>query len=170
MVDVTNKNMLSPVGFQLTIQRSPHINFFVQGITIPSLSLGTAEQQTPIFTVPQPGDRVVYGELSVSFRVDEDMNNYLDVFNWIKGLGFPETQEQYAELEKHPQWSGEGLVSDGTVVILSSAMNANVEFVFTDMWPTSLSGFEMNSRDSSVEYIECTADFKFTSMKVRKIG
>ena len=166
---VDNKNMLSPVGFQLAIQRSPHINFFVQGITVPSLGLGVMEQQTPVFTIPQPGDRVTYSELQVSFRVDEDLNNYLDIFNWIKALGFPESPEQYAELEKQPQWSGEGLVSDGTVLILSSAMNANVEFTFTDMWPTSLSGFEMNSRDTSVEYVECTVDFKFTSMKVRKI-
>jgi hypothetical protein len=27
--------------------------------------------------------------------VDEDMENYMAVHNWLTGLGFPETTEQY---------------------------------------------------------------------------
>ena len=39
----TNKNFLSPLGFRFTIKKAPNLNFFVQSVNIPTLSLGTVD-------------------------------------------------------------------------------------------------------------------------------
>ena len=45
-----------------------------------------------------PGDRLTYGDFSLRFLVDENMENYMSVHNWLTGLGFPETAQQFRDL------------------------------------------------------------------------
>ena len=42
-----------------------------------------------------PGDKLQYGEFSLRFLVDENMENYMSIHNWLTGLGYPETTEQF---------------------------------------------------------------------------
>ena len=162
MVDITNKNMLSPLGFQLNIQKLPLLNFFVQSVSLPGITATTLDQQTPLRLIPTPGDKIEYSELEVVFKVDEDMRNYIEVFEWIRGLGFPDENEQYSELQPDPAtYSGEGIYSDATLTILTSAMNPNVRIQINDLFPISLSPIEMSAVNPDVEYIEATASFRF---------
>ena len=160
-IEISNKNMLSPVGFRFTINRLPEMNFFVQSVTLPGITIGSAEQPTPIRSVPIPGDRVTYSELDVSFKIDEDMINYISVFKWIRGLGFPDDTDQYKELDESSPLMGEGIYSDGNLIVLSSAMNPNIRIDIFDMFPISLTPIEMNTRDTSIEYLEATVSFRF---------
>jgi len=161
MTDITNKNMLSPLGFQLNIQRLPTLNFFVQSVTLPGITATTLDQQTPLRLVPTPGDKIEYSELEVIFKIDEDMKNYIEVFEWIRSLGFPDENEQYKELEDQADGSGAGIYSDATLSIFSSAMNPNVRIQIADLFPTSLSPIEMSAINPDVEYVEATASFRF---------
>lgn len=157
---IQNKNMLSPVGFRFNVNRLPEMNFFVQSVTLPGITMGGTEQPTPLRQVPIPGDRVTYSELDVSFKIDEDMINYISIFNWIRALGFPDDTEQYQQLDSESQLTG-GIYSDGNLIILSSAMNPNIRIDIFDMFPISLSPIEMNTRDTSIEYLEATVSFRF---------
>jgi len=161
MTDITNKNMLSPVGFQLNIQRLPTLNFFVQSVTLPGITATTLDQQTPLRLVPTPGDKIEYSELEVIFKVDEDMKNYIEVFEWIRSLGFPDENEQYSQLEDQEAGSGAGIYSDATLTVLTSAMNPNIRIQIDDLFPTSLSSIEMSAVNPDIEYIEATASFRF---------
>ena len=161
MVDITNKNMLSPLGFQLNIQRLPTLNFFVQSVTLPGITASTLDQQTPLRVVPTPGDKIEYSELEVTFKVDEDMRNYIEVFEWIRALGFPDEFEQYSSLEDQADGSGAGIYSDATLSILTSAMNPNIRIQIVDLFPVSLTPIEMSAINPDVEYIEATAAFRF---------
>lgn len=157
---IQNKNMLSPVGFRFNVNRLPEMNFFVQSVTLPGITMGGTEQPTPLRQVPIPGDRVTYSELDVSFKIDEDMINYISIFKWIRALGFPDDTEQYQQLDSESQLTG-GIYSDGNLIILSSAMNPNIRIDIFDMFPISLSPIEMNTRDTSIEYLEATVSFRF---------
>ena len=80
-------NFLSPLGYKFTIKKMPTVNFFAQAVAIPSVTVGELPIPTPFSTKIQlPGDLVTFGDLVVTFRVDEDMANYLEVFNWIKSI------------------------------------------------------------------------------------
>lgn len=169
MSEVINKNMLSPVGFQFGIQRLPTMNFFVQSVTLPGITLSTLDQITPLRSLPTPGDKIEYSEMDVVFKIDEDLKNYIEVFEWIRALGFPDSTDQYKELAEQPSFTGGGIYSDATLTILSSAMNPNIRIEITDLFPVSLSPIEMTAINADVEYIEATASFRFLNYSFVKL-
>ena len=169
MTEITNKNMLSPLGFSFSIQRLPNMNFFVQSVTLPGISALTTDVPSPLKNVPLPGDKIEYSELEVTFKIDEDMNNYIEVFNWIRALGFPDSHDQYKTLEDQPSYTGGGIYSDATLTILSSAMNPNIRIDITELFPVTLTPIEMSAIQSDVDYLEATASFRFLGYTFNKL-
>ena len=165
----TNKNFLSPLNFKFTIKKAPHVNFFIQKVNVPSITLMPPNFPTPFVNVPIPGEHIDYSELQITFKVDEDLQNYLEIHNWIKSLGKPDNFEQYKEIQDKKSWTGDGIYSDISVMILSSTKSANYEVVYTDAHPVSLSGLTFNTVDEDVNYIEATASFKYTLYNIEKI-
>jgi hypothetical protein len=95
---IQNRNFLSPVGFKFTLARFPKISFFSNTAKIPEIILGTATQPSYLKDLDVPGEKLTYGDLIISFLVDENLENYMAVHNWLTGLGFPETTQQFKNL------------------------------------------------------------------------
>ena len=74
----TNPQFLSPVGFNFNIRKLPNTNYFVQAANLPGVQLGETPLATPFHQIPTPGDRVTYGELAITFKVDENMKTILN--------------------------------------------------------------------------------------------
>jgi len=165
----TNNNMLSPVGFSFQIKKTPNINFFVQSVTLPGITLGQIDVPNQLKVVPVPGDHITYGDLDVTFKINEDMSNYLEIFSWITALGFPDNPGQYRSIEQRPSFSGDGIYSDASLTILSSAMNPSMRVEITDAFPTSLTPITLDTRDTSIEYIEATASFRFLNYTFKRL-
>ena len=92
--------------------------------------------------LPLPGDKLVYGDLNITFMVDEDMENYLQLYQWITSLGYPESLSQFDELKdtdrllpEQPR-SGDAFNerSDATLMILNSDYNPSVKIKFKDVF------------------------------------
>lgn len=164
-----NRNMLSPTGFTFNIQRLPGMVFFVQTVTLPGIALGSTEQPTPFKNIPVYGDHITYGDLDVTFKINEDLSNYIEIFDWITGIGFPDNFSQHADLIKTPSYQGGGVESDASLTIHSSAMNPIIRINITDLFPISLSPIEMNTLDTNIEYITATASFRFNNYTFTKI-
>jgi hypothetical protein len=163
-----NKNMLSPLGFTFTIKKLPEFNFFVQSVTIPGIQLGTTDQPTPFKKIPIFGDHVEFGNIQVTFKINEDLGNYIEIYNWIYGLGFPTEYDEFKQLRDKNE-IGEGLESDGVLTILSSNQQPIVQLDIEDMFPVGISDFTMDSRDVNMEYLEATADFRFKIYKFTSV-
>jgi hypothetical protein len=84
---IQNRNYLSPIGFKFTLAKEPKVVFFCNSARIPEITLGIANQPTYLKDLDVPGDKIVYGDLTLKFLVDEDMENYVAIHNWITGLG-----------------------------------------------------------------------------------
>ena len=97
---IANRNYMSPVGFKLILTKTPKVDFLCQSANIPQISMGTAVQPSYLKDIPVPGDKVLYDDLTVSFLVDEKMENYLSIYKWMTGLGYPESLGQYDQLRK----------------------------------------------------------------------
>ena len=164
-----NKNMLSPVGFNFEIKKTPHMNFFVQSVTLPGITLGQIDVPNQFRKVPMYGDSIEYSELEVVFKINEDLTNYIEIFDWITAIGFPDNFQQFKNLKNKPAASGDGLFSDATLTLLSSAMNPNIQIFITDLFPSSLSPITMDTRDTSIEYIEATASFRFQNYTFKSV-
>jgi hypothetical protein len=159
--------MLSPGGFSFHIKKLPELNFFVQSVEMPGIALGYAEMATPFKKLPIYGDHMEYsGDLSVNFKVNEDLGNYIEIHNWLKGIAFPDEFQQFADIsDPVKEQTGDGVESDGYLMVLSSAMNPLIRIDFENLFPINLGGIRLDSRDASIEYIESTVDFKFSKYK-----
>lgn len=155
----TNQSFLSPLGFKLQIKKTPHLNYFVQSVSVPSVSLGTADIETPFTKIPFPGTKLTFGNLSVTFKVDEDMINYMEIYSWLRDVGFPDNFAQYSNIAGQAVTSGDGVYSDITLIVLSSAMNPTHEITFFDCFPVDLSALEFDSTLPDVNYLTATATF-----------
>lgn len=164
-----NKNFLSPLNFKFSIKRSPHVNFFIQKVNIPSINLSSPEYPNPFVKAPIPGEHLDYGTLEITYKVDEDLQNYLELYNWIIALGKPENYDQYKNIQNKLVGTGEGIYSDITLMILSSTKMANYEVMFADAFPVSISPIVFNTTDSDVNYIESSATFRYTLFNINNI-
>ena len=88
----------SPVQFRFKCSKLPTVEFFCQTANIPGIGLGVADVDTPLKSIPFPGDKVTYQDLAISFLVDENLNNYKEIHDWIIGLGAPQNHTQFSTL------------------------------------------------------------------------
>lgn len=156
-----NKNFLSPLGYKFVITRLPNVDYFCQSITFPSMNLNTASFPNPFQKIPLAGTEISYGTLSITFKVDEDLTNYKEIYDWMIALGFPESYAQYRTLAEKSAVDSKKLKSDASLVILSSSKNPRHEIKFLDAFPVSLTGMKFDSTSTDVNYLEATAEFVF---------
>lgn len=154
-----DQSFLSPLGFKLQIKKTPHVNYFIQKVTVPSVTLGTADIDSPFTKIPFPGTKLTFGNLQVTFKVDENMMNYLEIYSWLRDVGFPDNFAQYSNIAGQAITSGSGVYSDINLIVLSSAMNPNLEFTFFDCFPVDLSALEFDSTSADVDYLTATVTF-----------
>lgn len=165
-----NRNFLNPLNFKFSIKRAPNINFFIQKVTIPSISLGSIDIPSPFIPIPTQQSSMEYTDFTIQFKIDEDFQNYLEIHNWIRSLGFPDNYSEYADLAKNPVYTGMGTTSDISLIILNSTKSPNYEFSFRSAWPTYLSEVDFDTTSSDVDYVSATASFKYLMFDIAKIG
>jgi hypothetical protein len=164
---ISNRNFLSPVGFKFTLAKEPKVPFFCNNAKIPEISLSVLQQPTYLKDLDIPGGKLQYGDLSLRFIVDEDMENYMAIHNWLTGLGFPETTGQYRDLLTDPTDVTKPLdpkkaFSDGTLYILDSNFKTNATVKFKDMFPIYLTSLDFDSTQTDIQYFTASVTFKYT--------
>jgi hypothetical protein len=158
----TDINFLSPLGYKLIITKLPNFEYFVQGVKFPQLDLNlTNDLQTPFNKIIIPGDHVTFGQFSVTFKIDENMESYFELYDWIIGIGKPDNFDQYKALASQGQTTGRGVLVNADLLILNGTMNPNIKVTFYDIIPVNISGFDFNSMETDVNYITATATFKY---------
>ena len=163
-----NRNYMSPIGFEFSIARFPKVSFFCNTASLPQITLGGAEQSNYLKELMHPGDRVQYGELPINFLVDEDMLNYTLIHNWMTGLGFPETAQQFVDWTSDREGARDLKLqySDATLSILNSNYNSIAKIKFWDIFPTSLSSLDFTATDTDINYFTAEVTFKYTIYNV----
>ena len=172
---IDNRNFLSPTGFKFGLKRSPGVAFFCNQANIPALDLGVAEQPSYLKNIPIPGDKMEFGDLNLRFLVDEDLVNFMEIQNWMRGLGFPESLAEFNDLKNEailgPMGkSTEDVYSDGTLQILSSNLIPKFQVVFNDLFPYSLSTVTFDATDTDIEYFTADVSFKYTIYKITDLS
>ena len=161
---IGNRNFLSPIGFKFTLARYPKISFFANSVRIPEISMSVAIQPNYLNDIPVPGTAMTFGDFNLRFLVDEDMENYMSIHNWITALGGSGSLKEYGDLLK----SGDGIrdtkkaFSDGSLRVLNSNYKDVAVVKFLDLWPVSLSSLEFTATDTDINYLTAEVVFKYT--------
>jgi hypothetical protein len=163
---IENRNFLSPIGFQLTIERLKGVDFFCQSATIPSISMGSPSTGTRFNKIYHPGDELEYEDLYLKFLVDENMKNYLQVHDWMREVTTPYSSREFGfnrgniksqnpinrRTDEPPSLLNNQWKSDCSLFILSSNYMPVAEFVFRDAFPISLAPVMFDSTVNDINY------------------
>jgi hypothetical protein len=166
---IENRNFLSPTGFKFTLNRSPKVAFFCNQANIPDLSLSVATYPTRLGRdVPEPGNKIDFGDLNLTFLIDENLENYMEIQNWMRGLGYPEDLNELYNLQKEyfakERESAKmmNIYSDATLFIQNSARIPTIQIRFKDLFPYSLSTLSFDATQTDTEYFTAEVSFKYT--------
>ena len=165
---IQNRNFLSGVGFKFNLTKFPKVDFFSNSARIPELNLELTTQASYLKNIDVPGERLSYGEFTLRFLVDENMENYQSIYDWLTGLGFPETTKEFAEIikDKDGQRDPKEAFCDGTLRILNSNFREVGKVKFNDLFPISLTSLEFDATNTDVQFFTAEATFKYTLYKL----
>ena len=159
-----NRNFLSPLSFDFNIFKTPNMNYFVQSANIPGISLGIATVSTPFNIIKFSGDKITYSDLNVTMRVDEELRNYYEIFNWMMSISRNKSFVGYASVAN--AGLGEGVFSDATLTVLSSAKTPIARINYLNMFPTQLSDLIFDSKDTTVNYLDAIVTFAYERYEI----
>lgn len=169
---IQNNNYLSPIGFSFTLEKAPKATFLAQSCQIPDISIGAVEVPTPFQRYPIDGN-FVFGDFSIEFLVDENLENYLELHNWLRPLGVPESFAERSRYEKEVTTGRDQVVnkfSDGTLTVLTNGMASNFQVVFMDMFPVSLSTLEFDATLTDNNFFRARATFRYSMYELRTLN
>ena len=176
----TKLDYASPTQFKFSINQLPKVEFFTTAANIPDITLSDVVIPTPFKPIPVMGQNLTYGNLSLSFIVDEFLENYRELHDWLTGIGFPKDRKQFKDFRSNTSNTGTAsatpvqdvgkvgktvpdaaMFSDATLTVLSNKNNPIVEVRFSNLYPVSLGALEFNQGATDVEYLTTTADFTY---------
>lgn len=148
-----NLNFLSPETFQLTFTRIPGVTFFCQQVTTPDITIGTTPTPNPSTKeVFYPGTGITFGDIVLSFIVDEDLTNYNELFTWM--------QESLIEPDRSK------IFSDGTLLILNNSKAPNMKMVFENCFPYNVGPIVFDTTMGPDLPIKADATLKITDFSI----
>ena len=180
----------SPIQFRFKMTKLPTVEFFVQSANIPGISLDEVQQPTRLKSISLPGSSLTFSNLDLSFLVDENLNNYKELHDWLIGLGTPESDSQFAGLLEsgRDRFAGstaslaptgsntatplnEGAIySDATLTVLNSKNIAKTEIRFRNVYPVSLGSLSYDIKASDVDYLQVNASFNYMYYDIVQIS
>ena len=184
----TKLDYASPTQFRFGINQLPKVEFFTVAATVPSITMGEAIFPTPFKDIPIMGDKLTYENLSISFIVDEYLENYISLHEWMTAIGFPKSRTQFKDFRANtsnvaqttqgtsqdigdvqPATPANALFSDAYLMILSNKNNPIVEITFHNMYPVSLGALEYSQDATDVEYLTVSADFAYQIYEIKTL-
>ena len=175
----------SPTQFRFLINQLPKVQYFTTEANIPGITLGEGTYNTPLKDLPLLGDKLTYDDLTITFIVDENLENYIEIHTWLTAIGFPKDTKQFSEFRSttsnvKTSTRGESkdigdvrtttpelaMTSDAVMTILTNKNNPVVECRFADVFPTSLSGLIYSQNQTDVEYLTAEVNFKYTIYEI----
>lgn len=165
---VTHDNLL-PNRFRFDLLRAPNVDFWCQQVILPGFSVSPAAQSTPFVTIPKSGDHIDYDDLGMSIIVDNQLSNYLELYTWLKSLGFPDNFDEYASLLKDPSFLQKGITSEISVFILDGSQKPTFRWTFHDAFPYSLGSMTLEATNDGLDRVTCNCAFKYRSFDIYRI-
>jgi len=166
--------------FRVRLSLFPKTEWFIVRANIPGVTLGQGIQATRLIDMPIVGDKLTYDQFYFTFIVDEKLENYQELHNWLLNIGFPEKYDQFqGEVRSDGTTRATGLThdlnvpgfgkssdrelySDIDLYILSSKNNPVVKITMFEAFPVSLTNIEYSQQETDTTYAECTATFSYT--------
>jgi hypothetical protein len=176
----------SPTQFRFGINQLPKVEFFTINANLPGIDAPTIDFATPFKNIPIMGDKLTYENLTITFIVDEYLENYQSLHNWMTGIGFPSDRSEFKTHRDvtsiapaggrttpvdivSSTTSDKSMYSDAFLMLLSNKNNPILNVVFQNIFPISLGALDYTQGATDVEYITSTASFAYQIYKFESV-
>ena len=150
------ENILTSNKFKFVLTGTKFKNnkfeLMVTSANIPGMQLGLVNQGTSVRIIERPGDSLIFNDLTVTFIVGENLEDWKTIFDWIVEMRDsmnPDFKEMY---------------SDASLVLLTNKNNPNVVVNFMDIFPYNLTDVFMNNNSDNL--ITCEVSFKYKNFTI----
>lgn len=163
-------DLLQQNQFSVSFNKIANTTITLQTAPIPGVSGTHTNVGTPFSWLKEPDTKGVYSPWNITFKLDKNLDAYLDIFNWWQGLYFPHSYDQYTALKGDVEESNRrNLFSDATLNILDNFNHLNLRVNFRDVFPVSLSEVPFTTEVDDAKHIDVTASFEYRSFTIEKI-
>jgi hypothetical protein len=150
-------NPLLPTYYRFSIQRLPNTMYFCQSASLPTVTMSEVIMPTPFMAIKNPS-KMDFDELSITFVVDEEMNNWLEIFNWMRSATNVENYEEFRPANTH--------LTTANLIILNSTKNPKINVTFEGLYPRTLGSIDFTSTIVDPEPFQCTATFAYRNYNI----
>lgn len=169
---ICNTDLLQSPKWVLSFPRIQLTQFFCQSVNIPGVSVQNTVQNTPFSDLNIPGDKINFDSFTMEFLVDEELQSWVQVHDWLRGISFPKEFEEYKDLSNATRFSKSlqtPQYADADLILQSATNQPKIKFHFVDMFPISISGVNLDVRVGSERVLTATATFKYKRFDVIKL-
>ena len=176
----TELDYADPTKFKFSITKLPKVEFFTTQASVPGVTLGESIFPTPFKEIPVQGDQLTFDNLEITFIVDEKLENYKELHQWLVGIGFPRARKQFASFRKEESevfptadsvtgdatkpgrpTGVQAMYGDATLTVMTSKNNPIMEVRFSDLYPVSLGALQFDQQATDITYLTATATFSY---------
>ena len=122
-----------------------NLEYFITNVSLPSINIGEIDTSYRNYQGFISGEKLVYESLTCQFLIDEDMNNYKEVHDWLL----------------HNTSSNEIKTKDLVLSIFSSKNQPKREIRFVEAFPTSLESIEFDTQAQGSDYLKGSVTFRY---------
>lgn len=161
-----NLNFLAQNNFLYEIDKCPGVAYFCNEAEIPDISVSHVRQQSMFANIPQPADSISFGQLSMNFLVDEDLENYFQMVDWLYGIGGPASFKNRKDFLDKFQGKIHSTIN---LLIFDAQKKPHFSVRYFDCIPTTLSRLLLATDSGTVNYLTCTASFQYSYFEYEKL-
>jgi hypothetical protein len=159
-----SQNFLQPTGFKVVVlrKRFKNLEFFAQSVQHPDLSVAPSVAQFRGTNALIPGDKLEYGTLTIDAIMDENMNVYKEMHEWLKS-----TVEQKYKPANVAKVGDEDITTyDISLMVLSSHNNTIDTIRYKSTFPISIGTVNFQSTADAVQYVTFPITFAYTTFTI----
>ena len=176
-----NLDFADPTKFRFQCVKIPKVEFNTIQANVPGITLTELLQPTRLQQLKIPGNDLTFEDLSITFTVDENLETYKQIHDWMAGLAQVDSDEKYRALiadggDRMPlstqtrstdagrptNATNDGAIFADAKLTVMTSRNINImEINYQDIYPKSLSALEYNQNLTDIEYLAATCVFGY---------
>ena len=161
------KNTSKQTNFKLSFREFPGLVYMARSVDLPGVAIATTEIPTGLAPVMEPSTKLDYEQIPIEFLVSEDLSNWEEIHNWMRGLTSAKSIGDNAILLERLLGAGKKK-TDMSIILLNNVGAPVVEYTFIDAWPVNLSSINYRADLTEATDVTATASFVYDYFEVKR--
>lgn len=156
-----NFQLFFPVmPFSNTIKDSRDLTLHIFGSVLPGVTLDVSPASWQGFETKRADGTLTFADLRVDFVVDENLINWLLIFNWMQNIN-----NNKDKAGNDPKI----YAADANIIMYNNYNKPIAKFKLIDVFPYDLTEATLSYRDGE-SYLESSCSFAYTRFEIEKVS